>query len=302
LDSNNVVHTIGLTSKNCYQLAANLTWSSIGAITTNVAAPYATQSFTNKLYFSNGNTLFFVDGLGSTGVQTATTVTGGLFINALANSLILAYTFESTNIYPQRVRWSAPNDPTSWDPSSNVGAGFNDLQDLADGISGLGNIGTNIYIFSPNNITVMSPTGNNQLPFTFDHLWYSPKGVGCAFPQSLGAYGGTLAFVSTDNIYLLTVSGLKSIGDAILDGFFNSIFNFTAFTPVQTLVFGQIIPVFTASGILTSNLMYNIYVSQVGATESLTTVYSYALNSGSWSIFVLDNYSVTCKPEIIAIG
>lgn len=302
LDSNNVAHTIGLTSGNCYQLTSSLTWSLIGTIATNITAPYAVQAFVNKLYFSNGNTLYFIDGLGTTVVQTATSVCGGLYITSLANSLILAYTLEGSAIYPQRVRWSAPNQPTEWDPTSNVGAGFNTLQDLADGISGLANIGTNAYIFSPNNITVMSPTGNNQLPFTFDHLWFSPKGVGCAFPQSLSSYGGTVGFVSTENIYLLKLNGIQGIGDKIIDSFFNYIFNFSDFTTSQTLVFGQFFPGFVTNGVITSNLMYNIYVTHVGSGQSVTRVYSYNVNYGGWSIYEAANLSLTCKPAIVSIG
>lgn len=304
IDSNNITHTIGLTSSNCYQLnfsGSSFAWSLIGSIGSGINSQYAIQAFTNQLYFCNGNVLYFVDGLTGTVVQTATSVCGGRYLTSIANSLILGYTLEGSNIFPQRVRWSAPNQPTQWDPSSNVGAGFNTIQDLADGISGIAVIGTNGYIFSPSSITVMSPTGNNQLPFTFDHLWYSPRGIGCAMPQSLDSYGPHVGFVAVDGIYILTVSGVTNIGDKIIDNFFDSVFN--SQNTLQTFVFGKFIPVFMNNNTLRVNLMYNIYIVQQGVSGMCNTkVYSYSMDSKAWSIFSVQNLALTCKPDIIAIG
>lgn len=302
IDSNNVVHTIGLTATNCYQLNSDLTWSLIGTIAAGNNAPYAMQVYKNKLYFSNGAILYFVDGLAGTGVQTASSISGGLFLSGLANSLIQAYTIEGSSIYPQRIRWSAPNQPTVWDPSVNPGAGFNDLDDLPDAISGFCVLGTYGYVFSPNNITVMSPTGNNQLPFTFDHLWYSQFGIGCAYPQSLDSYGATAAFMALDGVYTLTVSGLTNIGAPIIDELNNFIFAFTDFTPTQTFVFGKVIPVFAGPNSIVTNLMYNIYVSQSNGASVYTKVYSYSFSSKGWSSFISDTIAVTCKPNLVSIS
>lgn len=313
IDTNNLVHTIGVTAANCYQIGPppgpgpgirTFSWSLIGAIPSPGTVPYALQSFIRKLYFTNSNQLYFVDGLTGTNVQTATTISGGLFLTSVANSLIMAYTFEGSSIFPQRVRWSAPNQPTQWDPTANLGAGFNDLQDIADGVSGLAVIGTNAYVFTPNDITVMSPTGNSTLPFVFDHLWFSPSGLGCTMPQSIASFGPHCGFVGSDGIYILSVTGIENIGKKIYDYFFDVVFGNNATGATSGYVFGNFFPVYvTGQGSpYRSNLSYRLYVSQINTSGvPVTYVFSYDLDSKAWSVYFIAG-ALNARPELISVG
>jgi len=185
------------------------------------ALPYGTAAILNRLYFANGSVpVLYADG--ETSVKVAGDVPGSAFFMTVnEQSLILANTVEpapgiinSTN-YPQRVRWSASGLPDEWDSTVDFTAGFNDLVEVPDVITGINTLGRNSYIYRTNGITVMYPTGSSgvgSLPFGFEDFSFAPLGVGNALPYSLATYGPRCVFVAEDDIYLFDGSTPQPIG------------------------------------------------------------------------------------------
>jgi len=195
----------------------------IGQLTTsNVATglPYGVQVLNGQVFFSNGSTTVkYSDG--SNTIKVAGNAPGSCrFLTTLGQRLVGAYWTEpspgqpSSLTFPNRVRWSAVNNPLQWDPTVNGTAGFNDLIDVPDVITGLVTIGQNAYITRTNGVTVMSPTGPLGSPFSFFNESIAPQGVGNLFAYSLSSFGIWCAFVSEDDVYLFDGVNFIPIGGA----------------------------------------------------------------------------------------
>lgn len=153
----------------------------------------------------------------STGSGISTTASTG---NGSGLTLNITAVASGDQFFQQRVRWSANGEPAQFDPTINTSAGFDDMLDVEDIITGFSTIGTNGYIFRTNGITEMSPTGNGLNPFSFNHLWASTRGIGNAYPQTIATYGGVCLFVASDNVYSLTAASCEQVGRRIVDVLF----------------------------------------------------------------------------------
>lgn len=121
--------------------------------------------------------------------------------------------------FPYQVAWSAGGQQYGiWNPldlSGNAtGAGFNNLPDVEDEITGGLFIGPTVYVIRRAGITEITPLNSGIMPFNFDHMWASHKGVGTIFPQTIAQYGPKGAFVANDDIYSIGLEGLGVIGGA----------------------------------------------------------------------------------------
>jgi hypothetical protein len=226
LDAVNLYHTLVLTTQNAYLVTVGPVFNQLtypgGVVNlSGTALPYGVATILNRVYFANGSVpVLFSDGEAS--VKKAGNVPGSaFFITVNEQSLILAATVEpepgvvNSTFFPQRVRWSASGLPDEWDPVVDFSAGFNDLVEVPDVITGINTIGRNSYVFRTNGITVMYPTGNSgvgSLPFAFEDFSFAPLGVGNALPYSLATYGPRCVFVAEDDIYLFDGSTPQPIG------------------------------------------------------------------------------------------
>lgn len=261
VDSNNVVHTCVTSSSGLWQLTSNWkkyplkTWANIGYYTnTNLpgpATPVQFQIFVNSLFYVNGSTnLWYWNGItpNATSSQKAPTniaiydtvnglSAGAYFLGELNSYIIMLNTVEQVQPiagptkpkYPsnftQRIRWSAPGLPFTWDPTVDTGAGFNDELDVPDSISGFLTIGPNGFVFRVNGITEMTSISGGTLPFDFNHLWASERGIGSVYPWSIAGYGPIGIFIATDDVYELSLGGFKKIGGTARNAIFNDIGN-----------------------------------------------------------------------------
>jgi hypothetical protein len=172
----------------------------------------------NQIYFANGGyPLSYLDG--SNAVQFAGDTPGTCnFLAVCANHLIQAYCIEpatgltGSTIFPRRVRWSATNNPQEWNPATDFTAGFNDLLEVPDDITGLNTLGYSSFVWRSNGLTVMFPTGVALAPWNFSNYSLAPDGVGNFFPYSLATYTNWCTFVAQDNIYRFDVSSMTPIG------------------------------------------------------------------------------------------
>lgn len=114
--------------------------------------------------------------------------------------------------FPYQMAWSAPGGAYSqFNPLVNglvTGAGFNNLPDVEDSITGIFMTGVTGYLLRQQGITEVSPLNSGINPFDFNHLWASHKGIGTVYPGTVGQYGSLAAFLSDTDIYSLGYSGL----------------------------------------------------------------------------------------------
>jgi hypothetical protein len=298
LDANYFVHTVGVTATGLWQLNPNWNtpnatpdWNQVGGFTTpgpDVPYPYAT--FINKFYFCNGSSnLFYWDGNASS-IQTASTVAGGLFLIELDAHLLLAYTIEAvvgvSTPFPQRIRWSVSGSPTIWDPAVNIGAGFNDMLDVPDEITGLIAMGRDGYVLRRNGITQITPVGKGSQPFNFNHLWAADTGIGCIYPNATSTYGSLAIFISTEEIYEMSPNSFNPIAGSAKDAIYTDLFNATG-API-----GGITPRYTPSFIY---LKYSLFIPQATGLKH----WIYDLTKKNWTAQFYSGKTITCAPRYI---
>lgn len=257
VDSNNVTHTVSITANNLWQLVYRSSipddtkwiWNKIGAFNTNGSDnQFAVQIYLNKIYFTNGSLgIYSWDGI-TNGVSEVTN-SGGLplygayFLQELGSHLIAFNTIEYNVVtgtavnFPQRVRWTPSGLPTVWDPSVNSAAGFTDMLEVPDAITGALTIGQKIYIYRTNGVTQMSLTGLAAQPFQFDHMWASDRGIGNVYPQTAATYGPVGIFISSEDIYRVTPISLEAIGGNTRDAIFDDLAQATG-AAVGTIIQG----------------------------------------------------------------
>lgn len=305
MNSNNIVCTVAITQAALYVLNSASTsvnapqaWTQVAllpGVCFDIITPY--QIFLGNLYFSMGDELYQFDGvnLSITSVATltgATTSAGAFYIGELAAHVLMFSTMEfgstSVEYFPQRIRWSASGLPNVWDPTVNTSAGFTDLLDCSDIITGFAALGQNGYIFRTNGITEMVPTGQGAEPFIFNHLWAANYGVGNIIGSSLASYGAFSIFVASDNIYQMTATALNTIGDQViaqvLEDLSNAGINMTALRAGvvgNSYVIGSVIPQ------LSRGLAYLSYVLTIPQDSGGAIMYVYNIVAKVWTRHVV---------------
>jgi hypothetical protein len=131
--------------------------------------------------------------------------------------------------YPYQVAWSADSEQYGlWDvlnlAGNPTGAGFNNLPDVEDVLTGSQFIGSTAYLYRQQGITEMSPLNSGIDPFAFNHMWASQKGVGCPFDNTMSQYGSEGAFVSDTDIYTMGLGGLQTIAGTAKQAIYRDIY------------------------------------------------------------------------------
>lgn len=148
-----------------------------------------------------------------------TSFLGGAYLAELNGRLIVGNVWQTvatvlTN-FPYQFAWSAPGGAyNQFNPLVGglvTGAGFNNLPDVEDVISGLVTQGPTAYVFRTAGITEVTPLNSGIQPFDFNHLWASHKGIGTPFGQSVAQYGSFAAFIAEDDIYTIGYDGINVI-------------------------------------------------------------------------------------------
>lgn len=210
-------HTLVLTTAHAYYVTAGPVYHLLTLPVTDLtgtALPYGYAIVNGRVYFSNGSRqVLYADG--EITIKDSTHPGAARFIGVLANHLVTCYTTEpepgvgGSTEYKQRVRWSASGDPNDW---TSFSAGFSDLLEVPDEITGFATLGRAGYVFRTNGITLMTATGSGTAPFQFDQVTNSPIGIGNKYPYSLATFGGLSAFVSANDIYGFDGTTLTAFG------------------------------------------------------------------------------------------
>lgn len=290
-------HTLALTIKTAYAITTgpvyNMLTNPMGVTDlTGTSFPYGIAITNGRVYFSNGSVVgVYTDGQAA--LQVAGDIPGAFrYAGILANHMIICYTTEPApgNVgsasFPQRVRWSNVGDANSWTPGPSTSAGFTDLLEVPDDITGFATLGRSGYVFRSNGISLVTPTGIGTSPFQFDQVTNSPQGVGCFYPYSLDTYGGISAFVGQQDVYLFDGTSFTPIGGEAKKKIFADIANSTG-----DVITGQICP---NLGTGFDYLAY--YLTIPGNSNGLPITWVYSWDDQGWWRFS------SSSGELTAIG
>lgn len=236
---------------------------------------------TTPITWTNGGVPAAANGFNAVGMVDATNgvTAGAFFLIELNAQLLMLNTVESSGgNFPQRIRWTPSGLPTIWDPNVNIGAGFNDELDVPDSIYGGLTVGTTAFILRQNGITEVTSTGQGINPFAFNHLWASDRGIGNILPFGYAAYGPLGIFISSDDIYNISLGGFKRIGGVARDAIYDDIYASIG-SPV-----GSIIPYYQL------NYVYNHYKLAI-PQQNGTKIWNYAIEDDSWQAEFKSNTS-----------
>jgi len=124
--------------------------------------------------------------------------------------------------------WSATLDLDIWnvlDLNGNVtGAGFAQLADIGDYLSGLIVSGGTAFILRSQGISYATATGNATNPYSFAHIGLGDQGEGSELSYLECQYDQTGAFVGNSDIFQVSTS-ISSIGNKIKHLLYQSLLN-----------------------------------------------------------------------------
>jgi len=229
-----------------------------------------------------------VTGYTITNAGTGYTDAAGVLTNATSGTgtgLTITITAIGSSIVtqPQTIWWSANGLPNVWDPTVNTSAGYNPLLDTPDIITGVMALGEFALIFRTNGITQMSPTGSALAPFEFDHMWASNKGIGNVYPFSIAQYGSFGIFISTEQIFQVSINSFMEIGGGARDAIMAD-FAIATGTPVAY--------------ISSSNPFGYVYLTYRLSIPlgTFTRHYLYSIEDKNWTVWETNGLLITAKP------
>jgi hypothetical protein len=292
-------HTLFLSQVQPYYLNSNGTYTALlnagnPFIPTN-NAPFAIEVFLNQAFFANGGApLSYVQG--DDAFYTAGDVPGSCyFLGKLAAHLMMVNTIEPTIgtlgslNFPSRVRWSASGNAQEWNTAIDETAGFTDIEDVEDQLTGWATLGTTGFAFRNNGITAFSPTGVAASPFYLENFSIGSAGIGCYYPYTLAIYGPFCVFVALDDIYFFDGNAPQAIGTGSKKSIFNDIANAAA--PPQAFFLGTLL----------GGVDYLSYWLTIPLGGNVSSCWIYHFNSKTWvneqlptgDVTVIANIAVT---------
>jgi hypothetical protein len=122
--------------------------------------------------------------------------------------------------------WSATNDLDTWAPlglDGNVtGAGFAQLADIGDYLTGLIITNATAFIIRSQGISYAIATGNATSPFNFNHIGLGDEGEGAQVTALLSQYDQSGLYVGNSDIYQVA-NGITAVGAKIKTALFNAL-------------------------------------------------------------------------------
>jgi hypothetical protein len=215
-------HTVVLTKDQGYYLnGGNVYTPFTSPFSGNPDLPYAVEILNNKAYWLNGGMrLSYTEG--EANFVTVAAAPTGYYMGKLASRIIVAFTIEDGQAYPNRVHWSRNGNAADW---THVSSGLADIPEVEDEITGYAVLGNYGFVFRHQGITAMVPTGLGTAPFRFENFSIGPTGVGCAVPYTLAVYGRHSVFVASDDVYYFNGGEPQPIGTQVKKQLFADLYN-----------------------------------------------------------------------------
>ena len=143
------------------------------------------------------------------------------------------------------------------------------------------------FAFRTNGITELTAVSDGILPFDFNHLWASDRGIGNVFPFSISAYGPIGMFISSDEVYNISIGGFKKVGLGARDAIMNDLADASS-TPVSTM--------FPRYSNAYTYLTYLLSIPMGNGTK----FWMYSLDDSSWMSWFKSNVLVTGRANFVA--
>jgi hypothetical protein len=200
--------------------------SSGSTLSTTLSPKASIASVGGVLYIANiGPSIIKYGGPGAFAISTL--YQGVRILRKFAGSLIGLAKIDAPGIVDtaqdMMFLWSAANALDEWNPtniSGNVtGAGFAQLADIGDYLTGLVVSNGTAFIIRSQGISYATATGNATSPFNFAHIGLGDEGEGSQTTSLICQYNQTGAFVGNSDIYQVSNS-ISSIGQKIKPSFF----------------------------------------------------------------------------------
>ena len=253
----------------------------------DAASASSPTSFNNASVTSVGGTVYFAN-LGpiilkysGPGLFKISTMYQGVTIlSKFADSLIGVGVIPQLGFEDQNqdmiFAWSAAGKLDIWAPvdgSGNVtGAGFEQLADIGEFLSGLIVSNGTAYILRKEGVSYATPTGNGLEPFNVNHIGLGSQGEGTQTPYLVTQYDSVGCYVGNSDIWQLT-GGISAIGGKIRQAIFAAI-------TAQTNPDAQLT---AASGAISvGGDEFPIAVFAIG-----TTLYVFNTSNGTWTTLSL---------------
>ena len=164
------------------------------------------------------------------GLQILKKFAGSLIGIGLINQLL-----NQTKNQDMIFSWSAAEDLDEWSPidaSGNVtGAGFSQLADIGDVLTGLIVSNNVAYIIRSQGLSYATALGSGQNPFQFAHIGLGHVGEGSQIAALIGDYDQTGVYVGQTNVFQLSGS-ISAIGDKVKSKLFPLVNQASAFGKV----------------------------------------------------------------------
>jgi hypothetical protein len=278
LDGIGSFHTVVFTNENAYYLTSGPTYTVLGPYSwVKSNSPVSIEVMQNQLFFSNGfSAVKYISGDANyyNARLDNAIITACFFLGKLASHLMMVNCTEpelnqpGSTQFPARVRWSKSGDPHNL---TDFTAGFVDLLDVEDQLTGWATIGTTGFAFRNNGITAFSPTGVFNNPFYIENFSIGPTGIGCSYPYTLASFGNFCVFVALDDIYLFDGGAPQAIGTSAKRAIYKDLNSAS----------GQVTA--TILGSLTQGVDYLTYWLMIPqANNTFTSVWVYHFDDKTW--------------------
>lgn len=132
------------------------------------------------------------------------------YMTRFVSRLLIAYTLESADSKPFRIRRPVINDHTDW---TGLGSGFNDLTEFPHHLRNIKKLGANLAIYTENSIYLATPTGLGEAPYRIE-LKESDVGLLCerVLQELPGLHH---VFIGNENVYMFNGNSITPIADQI---------------------------------------------------------------------------------------
>jgi hypothetical protein len=212
------------------------------------------------------------------GVNVVSAISGE--ITAATAQIVGAPSTLTITNFPFQYAWSAPTgqygqfNPQTTDQFGNTvvtGAGYNNLPDVEDVITGLFNTGPTEFVLRGQGITEVTALQSGIQPFQFDHLWASHKGIGTIYPDTVGQYGSLGAFFADTGIFTFGYEGINEVGYKALSAIYTDLVqtcksNFLSGGLGPLYINGEVYLCYILCAVDTSGLIY-IWVLNIKTKE-----------------------------------
>ena len=172
--------------------------------------------------------------------------------------------------------WTAAGKLDIWAPvdgSGNVtGAGFEELTDIGEFLSGLIVSNGTAYILRKEGVSYATPTGNGLLPFSVNHIGLGAQGEGTQVPNLVTQYDSVGCYVGNSEIWQIAGS-ISAIGNKVRQLIFAQI-------AMQTNPDAQLSA--TSGAVFIGGDEYPIAVFVIG-----TVLYIFNTSNGTWTTLSL---------------